>query len=217
MALGFFVVQAINTYSLEQELKLHTDWLIPASDPQPKTACPDPTELPPGSLTLVMGSSAAYASTFPAAVVVIDQQIRFSLDRDPQGRIAVTTDVFDAADNVVVEIDHNRFTVASDVFKMERPDLSTLAVSIKSHKEEVLWVRFLNPSTIRVRGVFRWRDAPPVVVTDDRRQFLTWIRARDHVSISFRHQGHVGVIFSSPQTVLPSCVRVRIEVASTRL
>jgi hypothetical protein len=166
MTLAFFVVRMINTYALDQELKLHTDWLIPASDPQPRTACPDPSELPTGTLTLVMGSNAAYASSFPAAVVVVENKIQFSLNRDPQGRIAITTDVFDSADNAVVEIDHNRFTVANDVFKMERPDLSTLAVYIKNHKEEVLWVRFLNPSTMRIRGVFRWRDAPSVVVTD---------------------------------------------------
>jgi len=78
------------------------------------------------------------------------------VDRDKQGRIAVTTDVIDENDDAVVEIVKNHFTVTNDAFKVSRPDLSTLSVVIKHHKQEVLNIRYSNPRMLRINGIFRY-------------------------------------------------------------
>jgi hypothetical protein len=151
-----WVTHLIDDYALEKELQLHTDWLVPASDPQPKTSCP----VVDGALQILLGNSTVYAT------ISVDRKPQLVLDRDDQGRVAVTGNIFDENDDAIAEIDRNHFTVDSDVFKLARPDRSTLSVTIKKHKEEVLSIRFVNSSTIRIKGVFRYRNTPRLVVGD---------------------------------------------------
>jgi hypothetical protein len=135
-----WVVHLIDDYALEKELQLHTDWLVPASDPQPKTSCP----VVDGALQILLGNNTVYATSFPATIVSVDRKPQLVLDRDDQGRVAVTGNIFDENDDAIAEIDRNHFTVDGDVFKLERPDRSTLSVTIKKHKEEVLSIRFVK-------------------------------------------------------------------------
>jgi hypothetical protein len=153
--------------SLAERLEMHSDWLVPASDATPHNSwCPSLDKLPPRSVILLVGSNTAYAFRFPASIIKIEGVPKFSLDRDDHGRIAITADIFDEEDNAVVEIEHNHFLVDGGAFKMERPDISTLVVYARKHKEQVLWVRFLNDSTMQLRGTFRYPDSLGVTITD---------------------------------------------------
>ena len=62
-------------------------------------------------------------------------------------------------------IEDNEFTInQNNYFKRKRPDKTTLVVYDQSNAE-VLHVRYLNRSAVRVTGVFRYGDR--VVVIDD--------------------------------------------------
>jgi hypothetical protein len=157
------VIQRWDEYKLAQ----HGDWLVPASDPEPHQNLLFPCPIPRGAVKVLLGNNVAYASEYPASVIDTQNISRLYMRRDEAGRIAVTGDIFDSDDNVVVEIKDNHFTVATDVFEMGRPDPSTLSVTIRKHKEHVLTMRFMNPDTVRITGIFRYLNVPPITVTDE--------------------------------------------------
>ncbi len=76
-------------------------------------------------------------------------------------------DIFDESENIVAEIDHNHFTVnPNNYFKLTySQNLSRLSIQIAHRNEKVLDLDYLNPSAVRILGVFRYRYALPVVST----------------------------------------------------
>jgi hypothetical protein len=167
--------------SFEKRLQLRSDWLVPADDPMPDNDCA--RRSPTNSLVVMLGDLTAWDELFPHIVLAIRNKPILTVNRNEQGRIAVTTDVMDDNDNAVVEIVDNHFTVASDAFKVERPDLSTLSVVIAHHKEQVLNIRYANPRTLKITGTFR-SDSTVVRVTQskvelDSPQFKNFVLSHD--------------------------------------
>ena len=77
-----------------------------------------------------------------------------TLRRTQQGEIAVSADVFNEKDDAVVSIEDNKFTISDEAFQVEKPDASTLRVTVKHRKETVLDIRYLNKYAVRVLGHF---------------------------------------------------------------
>jgi hypothetical protein len=122
--------------------------LLPASDRDINPGgCPDR----PGSLRAVLGTSTVI--THPSGQNIIEVgggQQRVALRRDANGWLAIDADLFDPDGSVLVRIRSNRFVVnQATTFDVQTPDASTLKVSDR-RGIEVLDIRFMNPSTVRV-------------------------------------------------------------------
>jgi len=74
---------------------------------------------------------------------------------------------YDGDGSVIFKISHNRFDLMlGDYLHAHRPDRSTLGIYDQWEKE-ILYVRFLNPGAIRLRGRFLCGDYPPVTVKSE--------------------------------------------------
>jgi len=162
VVLTIYVMGMVNQYALDKRLSQSSDWLVPADEPTPENACDN--KVPTDSLLIILGSLAAFNNHFPHTVLAIGGTPLLQLDKNQKGEIAVSTDVMDDNDNEIVEIEHNHFTPANDVFMVKRKDLNSLSVIVKHEKQEVLNVRYLNAQVIRITGIFN-RHGIQVIAT----------------------------------------------------
>ena len=140
-----------------KRLQSFGDILVAADLPTPPNVCTEFTGsvLGPHPLLVLLGPMAAISSLPHQNVVVIGDEKVLTMDRDPKGRVTISTDIYDANHDIVAELNKNNYDVDSSVYKLERKDLSDLRVIIRHDKEEVLHVQYLNPETISITGVFR--------------------------------------------------------------
>jgi hypothetical protein len=165
------------TYSVKtaKELASLHGYLVPSNDPSPPSQClKDATQF-----RIYIGSNIAYKfGNFPLPILSIDQKPMITLDKNDAGEAAVTVNIFDQRGAIVAEIVKNEFTInRNNFFKIIRKDRSDLTV-INQQNEEVLNVRYLNPSAIKFRGVFYHPRLPsPVIITDESYRILNdaWI------------------------------------------
>ncbi len=136
--------------AIRKQLQSNVGLLIPGNDPPIETPCGRGPEL-----KLIFGPTAAKAERFPLNVIVINDEPVLILDRLGDGRIAISTDIYDSNHDIVTEILRNHYDVDSSAFKIIRNDLSSLSVVIRRDKEEVLNIRYNNPETLSILGVFR--------------------------------------------------------------
>lgn len=154
----------VHAFQNEYILSLPYGLLSPANDPTPSNSC---AAVPNDALRILLGPMAAFATIFPQNVISLNNDSILQLTRDAHKNIAISTDIYDEDQNIVVEIKDNRFRVSNDAFEVIRPDFSTLRVVVKRNKEKVLDVRYSNPSTVQFLGTFRRRNDPTVEVTPD--------------------------------------------------
>jgi hypothetical protein len=148
---------------LDRELSLHGGLLVPANDPTPPSACSGDD-----SLFLVnFGPWSAGTRHFPNIVFSSANIPRMTLEKNRHGELAVTTDIYDENENILVSIEKNHFIVTNDAFEITHPDRSTLVVVVKHQKEKVLDIRFLNKRAIRIWGHFRYPNAPDLVASQE--------------------------------------------------
>ena len=70
-------------------------------------------------------------------------------------RISIDAKILGENGEITAEIDKNEFFINRDnCFRIKRPDASTLVV-IDKRAEVVLFIRYMNPSSVRVSGIFR--------------------------------------------------------------
>jgi hypothetical protein len=78
--------------------------------------------------------------------------------------ISLSADIWNEDGKVLTTIEDNKFRVnANTTIPIIRPDPHTLMVD-DERKTRVLSVRFLNPSTIKIAGVFRAGGKYPVII-----------------------------------------------------
>jgi hypothetical protein len=156
----------LEVQSMQTEYRLHLPFgvLIPANDQTPPNAC---DSAPLNALRILLGPMGAFGTSFPQRVIKLNDDPILSFDRDAQGNISVSTDIYDRNGDIVVEIKGNHFRVANDAFEIIHPDFSSLAVIVRQNKERVLDIRYLNPRSIRVLGTFRHPNDPVLEVRQD--------------------------------------------------
>jgi len=138
---------------LSETLKEFSGTLIPANDPTPQNPCPFS-----GSVGVFLGSSVAWANTFPFTVLLFNSKPVLTIDKDDHG-ILVGTEIRDRSGVLIARMRRNEFDVnANNIFKKVRPDRSTLVVE-NQNGETVLNIRYLNPSSVRVVGVYRDKNS----------------------------------------------------------
>ena len=148
----FCACELIHGTSVRKRLQAYSDYLVPGDTATPDNVC---EVIPKGALRILLGPMAAWATSFPSNVVVIDGDSILSMNRTADGRISLSTDIYDENHDIIAEIKDNHYDVDSSAFKVARDNLSDLSVFIRHDKEQVLDVRYLNPTTISIRGVFR--------------------------------------------------------------
>lgn len=153
---GVYVYLGPNRIPEEQK----TEVLIPGMAPTPPNAC---DELPKSllsststsPLTILIGDN-AFIQTGADRLTAIQVGACpvLSMWRTPIG-ITVESDLFNAQGKLVASVrDGKLMVLTSDDIKMSRNgDLSTLVVS-DAADNELLFVQYLNPTTIIARGVF---------------------------------------------------------------
>jgi hypothetical protein len=107
------------------------------------------------SLNVIIGNngiSIANATELP--VLAIGSCRVFWVNRGPQG-LLISADLFDASGNLIATIRNNDFhAMIGESASIDRKhDLTQLTVK-DSEQQEILYVRYLNKDTVRVRGVF---------------------------------------------------------------
>ena len=113
-----------------------------------------------------MGKFEVFASVFPYTVLAVNGQKAIILNRDEQGRIAVSMEVRDKDDKVVALFENGHFVVNENNFLKkgnERPDRSTLIVH-DQWNHEVLNARYRNSSYLDISALLQYPGAKPVSI-----------------------------------------------------
>lgn len=130
---------------VNHELKSLRGLLMPANDPLPPSVCQN---VPDNALLIYLGGFTSFTTAFPHTVIEIDKQPRLIIDKDKDGSIAVSVDIFGSDGKIIAELNNNEFTINEhNYFKILRKDRSSLAI-FDDRKNEVLSVRYLNPKAI---------------------------------------------------------------------
>jgi hypothetical protein len=150
---------------LPEETEIH-GWLLPASDDTPHNSC-GMIGIGKDQLLVIAGSNAIVnRGTQKFRALTVGSCPVISFDRNQEGS-AIDADVFDESGILVARVESNEFHLVPGKYSYgNRPDRSTLTV-FDREGNELLAIRYLNPSTIQIRGVFACKGSEPIMVTDD--------------------------------------------------
>jgi len=189
LQLSVVVIQYMqdNAVKLKSELESYQGTLIAANDPTPASStCPDiskPIFIPSmnktispvtdKSLYVFLGNNLEVVNEFPSQILKYQNGSSTSpiitIDKDSYGGILLTADIRDSENNdIIARISNNEFTINhNNILNMSRPDRSTLSV-IDQAGNQVLSVRYLNPSAIRLLGTLYYAPHQAVEIKPDR-------------------------------------------------
>lgn len=137
--------------------------LVPAGEELDAKSC----ATPPGGLAIAVGADRIISrGRGPFTPFKVSGCSGPTLTITPQG-LAVQDFGYDGDGSVIFKISHNRFDLMlGDYLHVHRPDRSTLGI-YDQWENEILFVHYLNPGKIRLRGRFLCGDYPPVTVKND--------------------------------------------------
>ena len=155
------------------ELKEPEGLLVPGNWPNPEIPCgpqnisADANNIPADALKIYFGNSVvSFATKFPHTVIQLADQEAFVMDRR-KGGVSISFRVFGDDGRIIARIDNNKFKRNEHTtFEQIRPDEHTLIVH-DDKDNEVLNIRYLNPSAIKILGVFSYPQVK-LSITDDR-------------------------------------------------
>ncbi len=154
----------------EIKIRLSTR-LFAADDPTPTIGA---FVVPKKALAVFHGKNVAWSSTdMPMSVLTMagEKMIEITKDRDRDELVISTLKIFDDRNNIIARLDDEDGIWVENSTRKKRPDKSTLVVFDHSDAE-VLRLKFLNPTSIMVTGIFRHaRVKQPVVITPDYMQY----------------------------------------------
>jgi hypothetical protein len=129
--------------------------LTPANEPTPDNICSRGGLLPrQGSMLMIAGGSASFTTFFPQTVFKIGDDPIVTMNKIGD-KIAISAKLFSEDGRIIAELHDNRFSInRNNFFRRERPDQHTLVV-FDQRDVQVLYVRFINKSTIKFLGVIR--------------------------------------------------------------
>lgn len=167
--LVLFTVGCVGAFQLfeeRSELESLHGYLVPAND-KVRSYCSTATAFPLSRvLTIHIGKVEVFATIFPYTVLAVNNQKAIVLNRDKQGRIAISMEIRDKDGKVVVLFENGRFDVNENNFLKtgaERPDRSTLIVR-DQWNNEVLNARYRNENYLEISALMRYPGAKPVSI-----------------------------------------------------
>lgn len=148
-----------------------TGVLLPDSAQIPPNPC---EALPPDAMALFLGNSAVYTRQFPYTVFRVAGQDLLSIDKAKEAKegISVSAKIFSSDRRIVAEIIKNKFHInPNNYFRLERPDKHSLVV-YDQQATKVLSVYYLNPTSIKLLGIFHSPNRYPIVIEEDKQKIV---------------------------------------------
>lgn len=155
-----------NTYNITKGGD-NSGWLRPGHEQTPPNGCniQDRSKV----LIVLLGNTVGWTDkdlSSPWTMINVTGHPILSLNTNKKGEIAINAEVYNPQDDAVVVIENNKFTTSNEAFIVDRGPTS-LRVTVKHLNEEVLNVRYLNPSTVQITGHFRYQKKDVLVTKDD--------------------------------------------------
>lgn len=161
------------TNNFTKEPKVWRGWLEPANEPTPHNEC---SGMPPmmdkassslGPITILFANDAMVSEALGKSIIF---QIYgcpvLSMERGPNG-IMVDASISDPSGRNIGTIVNNEYKIPNaDNLIVQPPsgDLSTLAVH-DAAGNELLYFRYINPNTVKVRGIFACPSHKGTIIT----------------------------------------------------
>jgi hypothetical protein len=175
LILGGIVLSALMPPTPPHETESHF-WLVPANDPDPSgNPCAGfiGSAVPRDAIFLHIGPLVYWIAAdeiVRSHVLIAIRHVPLLLFNRQGSKVSISGDVLDSAGFLVADIERNEVHLVQGEYAFpKRPDGSTIEV-IGRKREELLYLRFANPTTIRLRGTFPIPNSPagtpPVVITD---------------------------------------------------
>lgn len=151
-----------------------TGTLQPANDPTPRNYCDNPEHpadmipLPKNTLKILIGTNTwAWTKPIRFTPIVIGDCPTVTMLRTSTG-IEVGADLFDANGKLIARVRKNAISaIQGEHSSVTRDgDLSTLIIRDQD-KREILYIRYLNPFTLRMRGIFGCHGHALVAIKDN--------------------------------------------------
>ncbi len=134
-------------------------WLQASNQPVPHNGCdvqPPGRKIPEGNL-LIFGSE-GLVSTKPSAPLVVRLGLcPITVKPGPNG-VTISAEIYSDRGELLGKIEDNRYSISHDLKIEKSGDLSALSVH-DAKGTELLYLRYLNPKTMRLRGEF-WCPKP---------------------------------------------------------
>jgi hypothetical protein len=168
------LIRAIRSHAPKTDV---SGLLVPANDPYLQDECSAKISL--GALRIYLGNSTisttSGSSPFPAPnspyPVILSGNERLprpilTIEKSNEGYLYLTADIRGADGRFIAKIERNKFLRnPHTTWYQKTPDRSSLAI-YDDMNEEVLYVRYMNPTAIRVRGRFNYPGRLTMVITD---------------------------------------------------
>lgn len=120
----------------------------------------------PHTLKVFFGSCLGWTSKDRQNILTISGVDVLTIVRSPAG-IAIDAKLFAENGEIVAEIEGNEFFINRDnCFRFKKPDPHTLIV-IDKKAQTVLYIRHMNPSTVRLWGTFHGSDDRSVTIEEN--------------------------------------------------
>jgi hypothetical protein len=166
IVLWIFILAGVRQLDETQETKKeaeHHGVLKPGNEPQPQHPC---HEMPDGAFVILLGNSASYTTMFPHTILEIRGEEILSVSKSDEG-LLLSGKVFSRDGRIVAQLIDNEFFInPNNYFRKDRPDQTSLVV-YDQRSREVLRVHFINPSTMKVLGVFHYPGTQPVIIREE--------------------------------------------------
>jgi hypothetical protein len=108
--------------------------------------------------TVYFGSGAYIPAAFPATVFRVNGENVLSLDKLPNGRVAINLEIWGDDERILASIVDGKWHVNPNaVFYKDTPDRSTLTV-YDQHNKRVLTIRYNSPKFITISGTLRYQN-----------------------------------------------------------
>ena len=163
--LGYFIHERRDIFLLSQPEGV----LYPATDPTPIHRC---GELKDGQIVIFTGTNVWILNSFPFTVLRIKGEDRLVVNRDQDGAIRLSLDIFDARDTLVMRMDKGVFEINRySLWKSHRQDWNTLQIN-DYQGTQVFKMRYMNKQAIMVDAVLRYPGVKETVSLDGSRLVL---------------------------------------------
>lgn len=140
-----------------------TGVLLPGSESLP-TNC---GTLKPGEMAVLLGNTSAITMAHAVTILRVGGESILSFERISSG-ISLNAVIRNEKNEQVVTIIGNVFRVKQDSgYEAVNPDESTLAVFTPDNRK-ALYIKYLNPSAVRVLGIFYSAGIGPITIDSER-------------------------------------------------
>jgi hypothetical protein len=113
-----------------------------------------------------LGSSLGYTKTFPWRVVTAAGEDLLLLNKNKIG-VSISGKFLSSDGKIIATIENNKFRINErNYFEIKRPNKHSLIV-YDQEGTKALDIYYLNPNVVKILGVFRQMNTPPLIVNED--------------------------------------------------